>query len=128
MLVFFLIINLRIWNFFFAVFWNIPLQIQKKWHPKNDHLLASIKTSPKKCQYTLRKKKSYFWKICPSSHTLRFYPTHYNRTRFYQKTLMKLPFFIAISCVFQSFSESPYVSRIWFAKNLLKMIWNTLAK
>eukprot|EP00493_Phyllostaurus_siculus_P016371 UN16618 len=35
---------------------------------------------------------------------------------------MKVPYFSTISCIFQSFSESPYVSRILFSKNVSKVI------
>ena len=49
-------------RFFFAVFWNIPLKTKKNDIQKNEHFPASIKTSIKKCQYTLRKKNHIFEK------------------------------------------------------------------
>eukprot|EP00493_Phyllostaurus_siculus_P013092 UN13283 len=52
----------------------------------------------------------YFFRVTIIEHT------------FTKKTLMKLPYFITISCIFQTFSESPYVSRILFSKNVSKMI------
>ena len=73
--------------FFFAVFWNIPLQMQKKWHPKKWPFARQHKNDPKKMSIYLEKKKSYFWKISPLWRALRFYPSHYNRTRFYQKNI-----------------------------------------
>ena len=56
--------------------------IQKKWAFSRQH-----KNKHKKMSIYLEEKKSHFWKISPTSHTLRFYLTHYNRTRFYQKII-----------------------------------------
>ena len=60
-----------------------PLQNKKKWHPKKWPFPISIQTTHQKYQYTLIHQKSRFWKITPTSHTVRFYLTHHNRTRFF---------------------------------------------
>ena len=113
---------------FFAVFLKHTLAKPKKNDiQKNEHFPASIKTR-KKISIYLEKKKSHFWKISPTSHTLRFYLTHHNRTRFFHflpKKLINLPFFIAISCFFSIFF------RITICKpNLIcqKCVINTFAK
>eukprot|EP00493_Phyllostaurus_siculus_P004771 UN04793 len=50
-------------NVFFCCFFETyPCKCKKNDIQKNDHLLASIKTIPKKCQYTLRKKNHIFEK------------------------------------------------------------------
>ena len=74
-------------SFFLLFFETYPCKTKKNDIQKNEHFPASIQTRNKKSPYTLRKKKSHFWKISPTSHTLRFYLTHYNRTRFYQKII-----------------------------------------
>ena len=89
--------------FFFAVFWNIPLQNQKKWHPKKWPFPISIQTTHQKYQYTLIHQKSRFWKITPTSHTVRFYLTHHNRTRFFHFSPKKIDKFTIIHRIFVFF-------------------------
>ena len=122
-------LNLRMSVSFFCCFLKHTLAKPKKnGIQKNEHFPASIKTRSKIYQYTLRKKNNIFEKSPLPAILCDFTLLTIIEHAFTKKSLMKLPFFIAISCVFQSFSESPYVSRIWFAKNVLKVIWNTLAK
>ena len=76
-------------KFFFAVFFETyPCKSKKKnENQKNDPSSPEKCYTKKKCEYPLRQKKSYFWKICPSIHTHVLFPRHYNRTRFYQKNI-----------------------------------------
>jgi len=111
-------------RFFFAVFWKIPLQNQKKGHQKKGAFCHQHKNKKQKMYIYLEQKKAYSGKICPSSHTLRNHLAHHNRTRFCRnlpKKMIKLPFFIANSYIFKYFSKSPYVIRIWFANNASKI-------
>ena len=89
--------------FFLLFFETYPCKTKKNDIQKNEHFPASIKTSIKKCQYTLRKKKSHFWKISPTSHTLRFYLTHHNRTRFFHFLPKKIDKFTILHRIFVFF-------------------------
>ena len=122
-------LTLECLKFFFCCFLKHTLAKQKKNDiQKNEHFPASIKTRIKKCQYTLRKKKSHFWKISPTSHTLRFYLTHHNRTRFFHFLPKKIDKFTILHRNFVFFS---IFFRITICKpNLIcrKCVINTFAK
>ena len=115
-------------SFFLLFFETYPCKTKKNDIQKNEHFPASIKTSIKKCQYTLRKKNHIFEKsplpaiLC--DFTLLTIIEH-AFSIFYQKKLINLPFFIAISCFFSIFF------RITICKpNLIcrKCVINTFAK
>ena len=113
---------------FFSLFFKTYLCKSKKNElPKNDPWSNTIFNTKKKCEYPLKKTKSCFDQNLPFPP----YPCTFPRLSliehaFTKKTLMKLPFFIAISWVFEVFSESPYISRFLFSKNAWKVIWNAL--
>ena len=88
---------------FFCCFLKHTLAKAKKWHPKKWPFVPWKMLHQKKCEYPLRQKKSYFWKICPSIHTHVLFPRHYNRTRFYQKNIDEITILHCNLVCFSSF-------------------------
>ena len=114
---------------FFCCFLKHTLAKPKKWHPKKWAFSRQHKNKNKKMSiYLEEKKKSHFWKISPTSHTLRFYLTHHNRTRFFHFLPKKIDKFTILHRNFVFFS---IFFRITICKpNLIcqKCVINTFAK
>ena len=121
-------LTLECQKFFFCSFLKHTLAKQKKWHPKKWAFSRQHKNKNKKMSIYLEEKKSHFWKISPTSHTLRFYLTHHNRTRFFHFLPKKIDKFTILHRNFVFFS---IFFRITICKpNLIcrKCVINTFAK
>ena len=74
-------------HFFLLFFETYLCKSKKNELQKNDTWSNTIFNTILKCEYPLRKPKSYFWKICPYVHTHVLFPSQLNRARFYQKNI-----------------------------------------